>query len=95
VTGAEIDTLVALVERGPLWDGDVPSKVGRDSLIDAGLAVRVVVSGQDGYTAATYRGRDAYKEHFGTALGGVADTLAEAKASRIARRAIRSSGRRS
>lgn len=94
MTGAEIDTLVALVEHGPLWDGDVPSKIGRDSLIDAGLAVRVVVAGQDGYTAATYRGRDAYKEHFGTTLGGGAGTLAEARASRIARRAIRSAGGR-
>lgn len=86
--GAQIDTLVALVERGPLWDGDVPSKVGRDELIVAGLAVRIVVGGQDGYTAATYTGRDAYKAHFGTALGGVADTIGEAKANRIARRAI-------
>lgn len=33
MTGAEKDTLIALVEQGPLWDGDVPSKVGRDALI--------------------------------------------------------------
>lgn len=26
LTGAEKDTLVALVEQGPLWDGDVPSQ---------------------------------------------------------------------
>lgn len=91
--GAEIDTLVALVETGPLWDGDVPSKSGRDDLIDKGYAVRVLVNGQDGHTAATYRGRDAYKQHFGTSLGGVADTVAEAKANRIAMRAaIRARG---
>lgn len=30
--GAELDTLVALVEQGPLWDGDLPSKTGRDCL---------------------------------------------------------------
>lgn len=89
MTGAEIETLVALVEHGPLWDGDVPSKTGRDDLIGKGLAVRVLVKGEDGYTAATYRGRDAYKEHFGTSLGGVADTVAEAKANRIARAAMR------
>jgi hypothetical protein len=90
MTGAEIDTLVALVESGPLWDGDVPSKSGRDSLIATGLAVRVVVRGEDGHTAATYAGRDAYKAHFGTAMGGAADTISEARASRIARRALAS-----
>lgn len=88
MTGAEIDTLVALVENGPLWDGDVPSKRGRDDLIAKGLAIRVVVRGEDGHTAATYAGRDAYKAHFGTAMGGVADTVQEAKASRITRRTI-------
>lgn len=92
-SGAEVDTLVALVEAGPLWDGDVPSKSGRDSLIEAGLAIRVVVRGEDGHTAATYAGRDAYKAYFGTAMGGVADTIQEAKASRIARRAINGAGR--
>jgi len=59
------DTLIALIERGPLWDGDVPSKIERDTLINQGLAVRVVVKGSDGYTAATYRGRDAYNQHYG------------------------------
>ena len=38
--GAELDTLIALVEQGPLWDGDLPSKTGRDCLIERGLAVR-------------------------------------------------------
>ena len=88
MTGAEIDCLVALVEKGPLWDGDVPSKRGRDALIEQGLAVRVIVEGSDGYTAATYAGRDAYKRHFGTALGGDAGTIEEAKASRQTLRAI-------
>ena len=90
MTGAEIDCIVALVERGPLWDGDVPSKRGRDSLIEQGLAVRIIVAGADGYTAATYAGRDAYMRHFGTALGGDAGTIEEAKANRHARRAIAS-----
>lgn len=84
MTGAEFDTLIALVERGPLWDGDVPSKVGRDYLIEQGFAVRVVVSLEDGYTAATYKGRDAYKAEFGTSLGGAADTMQEARSNRIA-----------
>jgi hypothetical protein len=87
-TGAELDTLVALVEAGPLFDGDVPSKSGRDSLIERGLAVRIVQNLEDGYTAATYAGRDAYTAHFGTALGGQADTMREARANRIAKRAM-------
>ena len=44
--------------------------------------------GLRGYTAATYAGRDAYKCHFGTALGGDAGTIDEAKANRQALRAI-------
>lgn len=55
LTGAEKDTLIALVEQGPLWDGDVPSKQGRDSLVRRGLAVKVVVKGEDGWQAATTR----------------------------------------
>lgn len=82
LNGAQIDTLIALVERGPLWDGDVPSKRGRDELIDAGLAVRVVVSGEDGFTAATYQGRDAYNALYAS------ETLSEAKANRLAEQAV-------
>lgn len=73
------ETLIALVEAGPLWDGDVPSKVGRDELLDAGLAAKVVVKGSDGWQAATYAGRDAY-----SAMFGGADTMQQAKAYRLA-----------
>jgi hypothetical protein len=83
LTGAEIETLTALVEVGPLWDGDVPSKSGRDSLTEKGYAVRVIVKLEDGYTAATYPGRDAYKKHFGNQ-----DTMREAEAFRQAARAL-------
>ena len=55
-----------MVERGPICDGDIPSKSGRDNLIDRQLAVRVIVRGEDGYTAATYTGRDLYKTLFDT-----------------------------
>lgn len=92
MTSGELDTLVALVERGPLWDGDIPSKLGRDSLLASGLAVRIVVRGADGHTAATYSGRDAYKRHFGSSLGGGADTIHEATANRLASRALRRAG---
>jgi hypothetical protein len=93
LTAAEIDTLVALVERGPLWDGDVPSKSGRDALIAKGLATRIVVRGEDGWAAATYAGRDAYKARYPSA-DSPADTINEARINRIAKRAINKAGAR-
>lgn len=87
--GAAIDTLVALVENGPLWDGDVPSKSGRNVLVAAGLAVCIVVKGEDGYQAATLAGAMAYREHFGNA-----DYIREATAFRKAKNAITSAKHR-
>lgn len=92
MTGAEKDTLIALVEQGPLWDGDVSSKSGRDALIAQGLAVRVVVKGEDGWQAATYAGRDAYKALY-PGPDGAADTIKEAKVNRTMHRAINSASR--
>lgn len=89
LSGAEAETLVALVEHGPLWDGDVPSKSGRDGLLQKGLAVRIVVKGEDGYQAATYVGRDAYKARYPSA-DSPADTMTEARVNRVAARAINS-----
>jgi len=57
----EKTTLHALLSDGPLFDGDVPSKIGRDLLIDKDLAVKVIVKGSDGYQVATYLGRDVFK----------------------------------
>lgn len=93
LTGSETDTLIALVEQGPLWDGDVPSKQGRDSLVQRGLAAKVVVKGEDGWQAATYAGRDAYKALYPGPDGGPADTINDAKVNRITRRAINSASR--
>lgn len=45
-----------LVEQGPVWDGNVISKSDRDELLTLGLASRVCVKGEQGYTAANYRG---------------------------------------
>ena len=42
------------IVNGPIWDGDVISKSCRDELFDYGLAVRVCVNGEQGYTGATY-----------------------------------------
>ena len=71
-SGAELDTLIALVERGPLFDGDVPSKTGRDTLLKMGFAIKTVVRGQTGYQAATMSGVEAYLRRYN------ADTIAEA-----------------
>lgn len=87
LTGAEKDTLIALVEQGPLWDGDVPSKQGRDSLVERGLAVKIVVKGEDGWQAATYSGRDTYKLLY-PGPDGIADTIAQAKINRRVRQTI-------
>ena len=56
-TGAEIDTLVALVESGPVWDGDVPSKNGRDTLIARGLGVEDIAESlrRDGFLAGAWK----------------------------------------
>lgn len=45
-----------LIKNGPVEAGDVISKTCRDDLVRWGLAVRVLVRGQWGYTAATYTG---------------------------------------
>lgn len=80
--GSCVDDLVALVENGPCWDGDVPSKSGRDALIKMELASRIPE--RAGYTAATPLGLLAYMQHFGDSA-----TVASARAFRIARRAVR------
>ena len=40
--------------NGPVWDGDVISKSLRDALLDMGLALRVCMNGEQGFTGATY-----------------------------------------
>jgi hypothetical protein len=59
------DSLYALAKRGPVWDGDIPSKSGRDELIEKGLAIRVIFNGEDGHTALTYKGRDFFVNYMG------------------------------
>ena len=40
LTGAETDVMYCLFLLGPTWDGNVPSKSGRDDLFDKGLIDR-------------------------------------------------------
>lgn len=82
LNGAAKDTLIALVECGPLEDGDVPSKLGRDCLLELGLAAKVIVKGRDGFQAATYAGAEAYRQMFGE------PTIAECMAVRKTRLAL-------
>ena len=46
---------------GPLEDGDIPSVIARDKLVDSGYMARVVVEGHDGYNACTHSGAWAYR----------------------------------
>jgi len=61
LSGAAKDTLNALVNKGPLYDGDVPSKSGRDELLDLGLANKACVKGEQGYQTANYMGWEVSK----------------------------------
>lgn len=56
LTGDERDTLLCAFNKGPLWDGDVPSKSARSQLVEEGYMARVVVKGEDGFNACTYKG---------------------------------------
>lgn len=58
---AERDCLRAAFRNGPLQDGEVPSKAGRNRLLDKGIMSKVVVKGDDGYNACTYKGLWAYR----------------------------------
>lgn len=61
MTGAERDVIRATFKNGPLHDGDVPSKSGRDSLVQDGFVAKIVVRGEDGFNACTYLGFRAHK----------------------------------
>jgi hypothetical protein len=61
LSGAEIDTLNALYESGPLDDGCVPAKSGRDGLCEKRMAERIIVKSAEGYNACTQKGYWAVK----------------------------------
>lgn len=52
--------LEQLIKTGPVEDGDIISKSERDDLLNWGLATRVCCKGEQGYTAATYRGWNVF-----------------------------------
>ena len=59
-----VSTLSCAIEKGPLFDGEVPSKSDRDFLMDLGLMCKVVQHGEDGQNAATHLGRDVYTQYW-------------------------------
>lgn len=64
-SGFCFDTLYALIKHGPVWDGDVPSKSGRNQLIEHGYAVSTLRNGEEGHTAVTYKGIELFKSYLG------------------------------
>lgn len=52
-----LDTLLCCVREGPIWEGNLPSKVERDQLHALGLIHPVVVKDEEGFWAANYTGR--------------------------------------
>jgi hypothetical protein len=77
--GNALDTLIAMVERGPLKSGDIPSKAGRSTLLEIGYAAQVAHTDGEWVCAATPKGVDAYIARYG------GKTLDEAKQARLNR----------
>lgn len=61
LSDAEREVLNQLLHTGPVWDGNILSKSGRDTLLEFGLAVRCCFLGEDGYAAASYKGLRVFK----------------------------------
>ena len=55
------DCLCAAYRHGPLFDGDLSSHAGPDILLEKGYMANVVVNGEDGFKACTYKGARAYR----------------------------------
>lgn len=55
------EVMRAVYNNGPVCDDDIPSKHSRDQLLAEGLIVKVVVRGEEGYNACTYRGAMAFR----------------------------------
>jgi len=82
LTNDQLGTLIDLVENGPLPDSTVENLQALDDLLNLGMAVRVIVQGEDCWTAANYMGRNTYIAQFH------GDDLQEALAGREAIRVI-------
>jgi hypothetical protein len=56
LSGQQKDALTQLVEKGPLYDGDLISKSARTDLLEMGLISKAIVKGEEGYQVANYHG---------------------------------------
>ena len=61
MNSGEREMIIATFNQGPLYDGDVPSKSARDTLVSDGFISKVIVKGEDGFNACTYKGLRAYR----------------------------------
>lgn len=64
------DCIRACYRRGPLDDGDIPSKESRDKLVELGYLAKVVVRGSEGKNACTGLGAAAYRLIIGQSADG-------------------------
>ena len=55
------DCLRQLV-NGPVYDGDISSKIARSELFEMGLAIRVCCKGEQGFTGSKYTGYSIIKK---------------------------------
>lgn len=63
--GKHVDCLIAYVRRGvPIEDGDIPSKSGRDDLIEQGMVFQTLSNGKEGYTAISMAGVHALEAYY-------------------------------
>lgn len=61
MSSGERGCILASYRHGPLYDGDVPSKADRDSLVSKGYMAKIVAKGDDGYNACTHKGAWAFR----------------------------------
>ncbi|QQV92297.1 hypothetical protein MOC16_gp134 [Klebsiella phage vB_KpM_FBKp24] len=64
--GHVIGTMNQLIVDGPVYDGDILSKSGRDFLLMEDYAAKVVVKNEQGFTAMNYKGYHLHRlyHHF-------------------------------
>lgn len=79
----EAEALALVVEDAPVWCGSFPDAESRGLLTARGFILTTPIMGQDGHYVATPVGVRAYKQHFGTAMGGEYVSIAEVKAHRL------------
>lgn len=84
LTKEEAQALAMVVEDAPVWCGNFPDAESRSRLVGRGFILTTPIMGQDGHFVATPVGVRAYKQHFGTAMGGEYVSIAEVKAHRLA-----------